>query len=146
LFEYCEEEVFVVKGMHEGCREFNLFCHSFEISALSAPNSIHKLHDYPKKYFTHQNPRLSIRAQSQASSITTLKCNHPSAYAASRINSSSGARNGTGAPCNIGSASIASLLLGNKLGNNVFNAEPKVCTSRFWVVGGMRVCTILKEP
>lgn len=62
------------------------------------------------------------------------------------MSSSRGARNGTGAPCSIGSAKIASLLLGNRLGSSVFSAEPSVCTSRFGVCGGMSVCTILKEP
>jgi hypothetical protein len=50
--------------------------------------------------------------------------------------SSSGALNGTDAPCNIGSARMASLLLGNSEGSIVFSADPSVCTSRFVVIGG----------
>ena len=46
--------------------------------------------------------------------ILKLKYTHPSGYAASRITSSSGALNGTGAPCNIGSAYNGSLWLGNQ--------------------------------
>lgn len=78
--------------------------------------------------------------------MLTLKCIQPSAYAASLMSSSSGALNGTGAPCNIGSASIASLLLGKSEGRAEFKAEPSVCTSLLEVRGGMSVCTILKEP
>ncbi len=74
---------------------------------------------------------------SQASIILTVKCTHPSAYAASLITSSSGALKGIGAPCSIGSASITSLRLGNKLGNILFKADPKVCISRCEVIGGM---------
>jgi hypothetical protein len=81
-----------------------------------------------------------------ASIIDTLKCNQPSAYAASRINPSSGALNGTGAPCNIGSASMASLRLGNNEGRIAFRASPRVIVSRPTVVGGTRVCMILKDP
>jgi hypothetical protein len=96
-------------------------------------------------------PRLGSQTASplesyHASIIKTLKCIHPSAYAASLMTSSNGALNGTGAPCNTGSARITSLLLGNKDGRILFNAEPIVCTSRFGVNGGIRVCTILKEP
>ncbi len=81
-----------------------------------------------------------------ASIIETLRCTHPSAYAASRITSSSGARNGIGAPCSIGSASIASRLLGKRDGRMLLSADPTVWTSRFVVMGGTKVCTILKEP
>jgi len=76
--------------------------------------------------------------------MLTVKCIHPSAYAASRINSSNGARNGTGAPCSTGSARIASRRLGNSDGNTLFSAEPSVCTSRDGVRGGTSDCTILK--
>jgi hypothetical protein len=62
------------------------------------------------------------------------------------MTSSNGALNGNNAPCNIGSASIASLLLGNKLGKTLFNAVPMVCVSREEVKGGISVCTTLKEP
>ncbi len=62
------------------------------------------------------------------------------------MSSSNGALNGTGAPCNIGSANIASRRLGNRDGNIAFNADPNVCVSRPAVTGGTRVCTILKEP
>lgn len=77
-----------------------------------------------------------------ASTISTLKCTHPSAYAPSLITSSSGALNGTAAPCSTGSATIGSLLLGNKLGNTLFSALPMVCTSPFAVLGGTSVWTI----
>jgi hypothetical protein len=46
----------------------------------------------------------------------------------------------------MGSASMESLLLGNKEGSMLFNADPNVCTSLFAVQGGTNVCTILKEP
>ncbi len=81
-----------------------------------------------------------------ASIIETLRCIHPSAYAASLITSSSGARNGMGAPCNIGSASMASRRLGKRDGRMLLSADPTVCTSRCAVIGGTKVCTIFKEP
>jgi hypothetical protein len=62
------------------------------------------------------------------------------------MSSSNGALKGTGAPCSIGSANIASRRLGNSDGNIAFNADPNVCVSRLAVTGGTRVCTILKEP
>lgn len=62
------------------------------------------------------------------------------------MSSSNGALKGTGAPCNTGSASMASLLLGNRDGSIAFRAAPKVMVSRSAVLGGTRVCTILKEP
>lgn len=81
-----------------------------------------------------------------ASTSETVRCIHPSAYAASFMISSNGALNGTGAPCNIGVASIASLLLVNKEGIIVFSAEPRVWTSRFIVMGGTKDWMILNDP
>jgi len=60
-------------------------------------------------------------------SKSTIKHNHPSGYAASRINSSSGAENGTGAPCSTTFASTGSRLLGNSVGSTVLSANPSVC-------------------
>lgn len=97
-------------------------------------------------------------------SSKTHKCSHPSGYAASRIRSSMGAEKGTGTPCNIGSACIASRRLGKSVGNIIFRADPKVCTSptfplvkgaslelnllrlRFAVMGWTIDCTTLKDP
>jgi len=84
-----------------------------------------------------------LTPDSHASIISTLRCNHPSAYAASLINSSSGALKGTLAPCSTGSATIASLLLGNRLGNILLRAMPSVWTSRLGVRGGISAWTIL---
>lgn len=81
-----------------------------------------------------------------ASVNETLRCIHPSAYAASLMISSNGAPKGIGAPCNIGSASIGSLLLGNREGIILFSADPSVCTSRFGVIGGIKDWMILNEP
>ena len=78
--------------------------------------------------------------------ILKLKCTHPSGYAASRIASSSGALNGTGAPCNIGSAYNGSLWLGNSPGTILFSAEPNVCAFLFNVVGVMRDCHARTVP
>lgn len=60
-------------------------------------------------------------------SNTTIRQSHPSGYAASRINSSSGAENGTGDPCNTTLASTGSRLLGNSEGRRARKAGPSVC-------------------
>jgi hypothetical protein len=68
--------------------------------------------------------RSSIR--NHASTNETLRCIHPSAYAASLMSSSRGALNGTGAPCKIGTARTASLLLVKSDGIIAFSAIPSV--------------------
>jgi len=55
-----------------------------------------------------------------------MRQSHPSGYAASRMSSSSGARNGTGAPCSTTCASSGSRLLGKSEGSRLRSAGPSV--------------------
>lgn len=61
------------------------------------------------------------------SSGAITRHSQPSGYAASRMSSSRGAWNGTGAPCKMAAASTGSLLLGNNLGIRLRSATPTVC-------------------
>lgn len=60
-------------------------------------------------------------------SNTTIKQSQPSGYAASRINSSSGAENGTVVPCRTMLARTGSRVLGNSDGRRSRRARPSVC-------------------
>ncbi|KKA29624.1 hypothetical protein TD95_000703 [Thielaviopsis punctulata] len=72
---------------------------------------------------------------------------HPSGYAASRINSVTGAPNGTAAPCIIASPWIGSRVLGNSSGIMPLSAMPSVCGDRRSAeTGGTSICTTRNVP